>query len=353
MESTPRFGLTSRPAGPRPLGMKRVSMRSGTLRALAAALGLAASPASALDCDKAASPSEIAICADPAARAADSAMADAFAALLAGAAPSAKPAIVAAQAHWLRDRDFACEPENGPKLAACLAEQSGRRRAFLAAEPEAGPGAPGRLAPWFRYEAGAPGKAAVMVQLLRYPSPATPAERAFDSAVDKLAGGIDEPEKGDPAADHYEYDRSMRVTYASPRLISAHIDGFNDTGGAHPNTFSGDVTIDVEQGREATFADLLDEAGAKAVFAYCLKSVIAAKTARMGADAPLSAADLKELAKNVAAETGKLTTWSFSADKATVTYDPYAVGAYVEGAYRCEIPYSALKPLAKPSFPLP
>lgn len=328
-------------------------MRSETLRALAVACGVVVSPASASDCGKAASPSEVAICADPAARAADDAMAQVLAQLLGAAAPSAKPAIEAAQAHWLRDRDFACAPEQGPKLAACLADESVRRRAFLAAEPEAGPGAPGRIAPWFRYEAGAPGKAAVMVQLLRYPSPATPAERAFDAAVDKLAGGVEEPEKGDPAADRYEYDRSMRVTFASPRLISAHIDGFNDTGGAHPTTFSGDITIDVEQGREATFGDLLDEPGAKAVFAYCLKAVVAAKRAKLGADAPLSPADLKELAKNVAEETGKLTTWSFSADKATVTYDPYAVGAYVEGAYQCDIPYTMLKPLAKPSFPLP
>ena len=211
-------------------------MRFCKLRALAVALGAAASPAAAFACDKAASPSEIAICADPAARAADDAMAQAFAALVAAAAPSAKEAIVAAQARWLKDRDFACGERKG--LAACLAEESARRRAFLAAEPEAGPGAPGRLAPWFRYEKGAPGKAAVLVQLLRYPSPATPAERAFDSAVDQLAGGIEEPEKDDPAADRYEYDRSMRLTFASPRLISAHIDGFNDTGGAHPITFS-------------------------------------------------------------------------------------------------------------------
>ena len=73
----------------------------------------------------------------------------------------------------------------------------------------------------------------------------------------------------------------------------------------------------------------------------------------MGADAPLGAADLKELAKNVAEATDKIANWSFGADKATVTYDPYAVGAYVEGAYQCEIPYTMLKPLAKPSFPLP
>jgi hypothetical protein len=48
-----------------------------------------------------------------------------------------------------------------------------------------------------------------------------------------------------------------------------------------------------------------------------------------------------------------LRAWSFAPDKATVTYDPYAVGAYAEGLYSCEIPYATLKPLAKPGFPLP
>ena len=259
--------------------------------------------------------------------------------------------MIAAQARWIRDRDNACT--DSKTLGACLAEQSARRRAFLAGEPEAGPGAPGRIAPFFRYDKGGKGRAAISLQLLRYPSPATPGERVFNAAVDRLVGSLDQPEKDDPAPDRYDYERTMTLPYASPQLISAHIEGYNDTGGAHPSSFTGNVNLDVGQGREAQFSDLFDARGAKAIFAFCLKSVVAQKKERMADEAALSGEDLKELNKNVAESTGKLESWSFEADKATVTYDPYAVGAYAEGEFECEIPYATLKPLAKPGFPLP
>jgi len=34
-------------------------------------------------------------------------------------------------------------------------------------------------------------------------------------------------------------------------------------------------------------------------------------------------------------------------------YDPYAVGAYAEGAFSCSVPYVTLRPLARSDFPLP
>jgi hypothetical protein len=36
-----------------------------------------------------------------------------------------------------------------------------------------------------------------------------------------------------------------------------------------------------------------------------------------------------------------------------VTYDPYAVASYAEGAFECVIPMATLRALAKPAFPLP
>ena len=319
--------------------------------ALLAGLCACASPAAAFDCGKARTPSEKAICANPTARAADEAMGQAFAKLIADSNPSAKPNIVAAQARWLRDRDNACADAKAP--GACLADESARRRAYLAGEAETGPGAPGRLAPVFRSEKGAKGKAEISLQLLKFPAPANPGERAFNAAVDRLVGELTEPEKDDPAADRYAYDRTMRLVFGSPALISAHLEGYNDTGGAHPTTFSGNVNIDVAKGAEMKFADLLDAKAAKAVFALCQKQVIAQKKEREGADAQLGPESLKDLAKSIAEATGNLEAWSFGAEKATISYDPYAVGAYAEGAFSCEIPYSTLKPLAKAGFPAP
>ncbi len=314
---------------------------------------LISAPAAAFDCKRATTSSEKAICADPAALESDAAMSATFSSVMSLASPSQKVAIAAAQSRWLKDRDNACADSKAAALGACLVQESRQRRRFLAAEPEVGPGAPGRLTPWFRIERGGKRRADIELQLLKFPAPQTPAERAFDTAVEKLAGGLTEPETDDPAADHYAYSRTMRLVYASPSLISAVVEGYQDTGGAHPNSFSSSINIDVAAGRELVFEDLLDSRAAEKVSALCLKSVIAQKKEKMEGDAPTSANDLKDLAKQVTEATGNLSAWSFDAEKATVIYGPYAVGSYAEGGYFCQAPYTTLRPLAKAGFPLP
>jgi len=313
---------------------------------------LAASPALALDCQRASTASEKAICADPAALAADADLGKVFAGLHGSLDPKAKPQLAAAEVSWLALRDSNCADQKGPALGPCLAHETRARIAFLSGAPDAGPGAPGRLAPVFRMQKGGKGRTDVDVQLLKFVDPATPAERAFNAAVDHLTNDLENPGKDDPLADQWSYAWSMRLAYASSKLISAHAEGDSFMGGAHPNAYSVNINVDVARGREATFADLLDKPAADKIFALCLKQVRDEKTSREGsADDDADAA--KTLADSVAAATGDLKAWSFGADAATISYDPYAVGAYAEGAFSCSAPYATLRPLARADFPLP
>ena len=312
----------------------------------------AAAPAHALDCQRASTAIEKAICADPAARDADADLGKTFDALRASLDPKAKPQLVAAQVAWLGLRDSNCADQKGAALGACLARETRARIAFLTGAPEAGPGAPGRLAPVFRMQKGGKGRTDVDVQLLKFVDPATPAERAFNAAVEKLTNDLENPGKDDPLADQWSYSWSMTLAYASPRLISAHAEGGSFMGGAHPNSYSANINVDVARGREATFADLVDKPSAQKIFALCLKQVREQKLAREGA-ADDDAGAPKTLPESVAEATGDLKAWSFGADQATIAYDPYAVGAYAEGAFSCEAPYATLRSLAKPDFPLP
>ena len=315
-------------------------------------VGLAASPALALDCQRATTPGEKAICADPTALAADADLGKTFEALRASLDAKGKGQLVAAQVAWLGIRDSNCADEKGPALGACLARETRARIAFLTGAPDAGPGAPGRLAPVFRMQKGGKGRTDVDVQLLRFVDAATPAARAFNAAVDHLTNDLENPGKDDPLADQWSYTGSMRLAYASSKLVSAHADGDSFMGGAHPNSYSVNINLDVARGREATFADLLDKPAADKIFALCLKQVREAKTEREGSvDDDAGAA--KTLADSVAEATGDLKAWSFGADAATVSYDPYAVGAYAEGAFACKAPYATLRQLARPDFPLP
>jgi hypothetical protein len=146
----------------------------------------------------------------------------------------------------------------------------------------------------------------------------------------------------------------MTLAYASPHLLSAHAEVYADLGGAHPSSSSFDINIDPQGARELVFDDLVDNAGAQKIFAHCFDQVLARKKEHEGDNAKLlDTAAMKDLHSDVAAATEKLTAWGFGGKSATVSYDPYTIGARWEGPFSCEVPYAFLRPLAKPRFPLP
>ena len=320
---------------------------------LAAAFCAIAAPALALDCKAAASNAEKAICADPAALAADAEMSKAYGALHGLLDAKQHAALLKSQVQWITERDGACFEKKGAELSACLTEQSNERRLFLSGGAPAGPGYSARLVPAFRIEPGGKGRTDVDIEVLKFPAPANAGERAFNAAVDKLSSDIVQPDKQDSQREDYAYSWRLRLVYASPRLLSAHADGYSSTGGAHPNSYSRDINIDLDAGREATFDSLLDKAGGEKIFALCFDQVVADRKAREGADGDLDAEGLKNLRRDIATATGALHTWRFGADAADVSYDAYAVASYVEGEFACKIPYAILRPLARPGFPLP
>jgi uncharacterized protein YecT (DUF1311 family) len=332
--------------------LRKIELYLGLGAFVIAAAVLGASPSLALDCKQATSEGEKAICATPAAFAADAAMNKAYGALRAMLDPAQRAALAKAQAAWLSQRYGACFDKHGADLGVCLADETGKRSRFLNAAPEAGPGYSGKLVPFFRMEKGGKGKTDVDVQAFRFAAPASGAERAFNAAVDKSLGGIRQPLAGNHS-DTYAFGLTMTLAYASPHLLSARAEVYADLGGAHPSSGSFDINIDPHGGRELVF-DLVDNAGAQKIFALCFDQVLARKKEHEGDDAKLLDAEaMKDLHSDVAAATEKLTAWGFGGKSATVSYDPYTIGARWEGPFSCEVPYAFLRPLAKPRFPLP
>ncbi len=326
----------------------------GRIAAVLAPLALAfcLAPALALDCGRAKAKFDKAICADPVALTADSEMTRAFEALRAAADPRQRAESLKAQVRWVATRDGVCRDSQDAALAACLTDESRRRTLYLRAAPAAGPGAPGRLAPFFRIEKGGKGHTDIQIEAYEFIAPADDAQRAFNAAVDTLTRDIPQPDKDAPK-DRWRYELGMTIAYASPRLLSAHAVTASDLGGAHPNVSSANVNIDVAAGREARFDGLLDGDGAQKIFAACAQQVEEQKQESEGADVAIPADVLKSLREAVVRATGDLRHWSFGADKARVDYDAEVVGSRSEGAFDCTIPYATLRPLAKAGFPLP
>lgn len=321
--------------------------------ALALLVIFAASDADAFDCAKAKSPSEKAICADSGARAADEEMAKAYGDLLRGSGEKSKKQLAAAQANWLRLRDGSCSEQHGEKLAACLTQQSRQRAAFLAGRAEAGPGTVDTLAAKVWYAKLAKGQVDVDYELLEFAAPKTPGERAFNAAVERLQedGKALVGDAGEEGA--ATFGVSMRLVYASPRLVSAHADIYQDGGGAHPNESTRNFNFDIQRDRLLSFADGFAAEGANKIAVFCYDAVLKQKRERLGDDAPKGADELAELNKSVSESIRDLGRWSFGPDKAVIAFDRYTVGAYAEGDYECALGYETLRPWAKAEFPLP
>jgi uncharacterized protein YecT (DUF1311 family) len=310
-------------------------------------------PAIALDCAKATAPQEKAICSTPEALVTDEAMAKAYQALYASLAEPDKKTLLLSQRAWLKLRTNLCPEEASAAAALCLKQKTEERRTYLEGRPDAGPGSGGRLAPVLIQQPGRKGSYEIDVTALKYAAPSSPGEMLFNSEVDRLLKDVPTGKQSDVEHDRiYSFDLHLRITYASPHLISAHVETYQFTGGAHGNSGANNINVDVGKAKILGFADVFPKAAEPKLDSECMRQILAQKAEKMP-DMKISGEDEKQLRSAVAEGVGKLDRWSFSPGKAEVGYDPYELGAYVEGSYSCTFTKEFLRSLAKREFALP
>jgi len=314
------------------------------------ALLACAAPAAAMDCKAARTDIEKAICSLPEAATADNAMVAAYNALRERMAPPQREALLISQRLWIKRRGFGCESDK-PGYAACLAKDTDQRRAFFEARAEAGPGVGSPMTVEIVAKPGRPRDWEVDVELLKFAEPKTPGEKTFNAEVARMLKDIPTDRSEIQRDQTFSHDVWMRVTWLSPRLISARIEGYEFQGGAHGNPSTSGLNIDTKTGRKLAFADGFDKAAQEKLTAACM-SQIASEKVKRGMDEP-KGDELKSLRKGVDEGLAQLDAWNFTAGRATIVYGHYAIGAYAEGAYECDVPLATLKALARKDFPLP
>lgn len=320
-----------------------------TLCLTAAAIVIAA-PAAAMGCKAARGDVDKAICASPQAVAADEAMVGAYNALRGRMSPAEREALLVSQRAWIKRRGGGCEADK-PDYAQCLTKETDQRRAFFDARPEGGPGVASALQPVIVAKSGKPRDWEIDVELLRFVEPKTSGERTFNAQVAKMLKDIPTDRSEIERDQTFSHDVWMRVTWLSPRLISARIEGYGFSGGAHGNPTTVGLNIDTQSGRKLAFADAFDGAARVKLADGCLAKITPEKV-RRGIDEP-KGDELKQLRANIDETLSNLDTWNFSAGGATIVFEHYAIGSYAEGAYECEVPLDRLRELAKKGFPLP
>lgn len=310
-----------------------------------------ATPALAFDCAKATTAVEKAICADPQLKRLDGALSDAYAAVR-SAAPAAEQKMLArSQKRWIAEREFCSGDDTG--VAACIAQKTKDRLSLLLGTPETGPGSDARMVPVFLVQDGTKKQWDIDMSLIRFADAQTTGEKLFNRLVDAILKQAKLGPHGEDSNDRiYAMEDTLSLTYASARLVSARHDFYIDEGGAHGNYGTSNINIDMVSGRQIGIKDIVDEKGAGILTLWCKKEIDAERRKRVP-DADDVPYDEKTRDATIATTVRDLTSWSIGADEITVSFDPYAVGAYAEGAYSCSFPTKGVKELALPKALLP
>lgn len=310
-----------------------------------------ATPALAFDCAKATTAVEKAICADPQLKQLDARLSEAYAAVKASSMPAEQRMLARSQKRWIAEREFCSGDDSG--MNACIAQKTKDRLSLLLGAPESGPGAAAKMVPVFRVQDGSTKQWDIDMSLMRFADPRTAGETLFNRLVDDILSQAKLGPHGEDSHDMvFAMEDTMSLTYASPKLVSARHDFYINEGGAHGNYGTNNINIDMTSGKQIRIGDIVDAARATKLAQQCAAEIEAERKKRVP-DAEDVPYDKKTRDATIAETVRNLNSWSIGADTIRVSFDPYAVGAYAEGAYRCSFKTADVKALARPGAPLP
>ena len=210
-----------------------------------------------------------------------------------------------------------------------------------------------KMVPVFLVQDGTAKQWDIDMALLRFADPVTAGEKLFNRLADTILRQAKLGPHGQESHDMiFAMEDSLSLTYASPRLVSARHDFYINEGGAHGNYGTDNINIDMASGKRLAIGDIVDEAGAARLTRQCKAEIDAERKQRVP-DAEDVPYDAKTRDATIAETVRDLASWSIGADEITVSFDPYAVGAYAEGAYSCSFRTRDVKALARPDAALP
>jgi uncharacterized protein YecT (DUF1311 family) len=306
-------------------------------------------PAAAFDCAKASTAVEKPICQDPALKRLDDELGQVYGALRTSIPEPEQKMMAMSQKRWIARREFCGQQED---VTACAKERTAERLALLAGQPLSGPGAPGRLVPQFLVQEGTPTQYDIDIAALRFAEPRTAGEQTLNRLADEVLAGVKLGPHGEAQQSAIlAQEDTFAVVYASPAFMSVRHSFYANEGGAHGNYGMENFNIDMASGRLAGIADVLAEPSAAILTIWCKTQIEAEKRKRIpGIDL---GEGMAERDKAIAARVRDLAAWSIGESEIVVSFDPYLVGAYAEGAYECRFPTAGVREMALDGAPLP
>jgi uncharacterized protein len=294
-------------------------------------------PAAALDCTKAETADEKAICQTPALLAQDEKVNAAFKKIMAAASPEAKDNLRKSQRLWLRN-DRNCDGD-----FTCLDKAMERRLRAFSASAATGPGT-GAAITFTTFANDAPDWS--VLEGPRFQKEDQPYQvawnRAFDTAVELRKQNPTPPvdeDLGDGPDGHNFASDEFSITFASPTLLSgSQYSNTYNAGAAHPEWTETKINLHVPSGKVVMFEDMIVTEKTDALVHLC------AKQSETGGG--VTDDDLPALKSAVT----DLTYWSFFDTEVSLTFPPYTIGGYNQAISGCKFTAAELKEFMQKSF---
>jgi len=295
--------------------------------------------ARAFECAKATTEVELAICASPKIHSADSAMEEAYFALAERLDVQTAKSFQAEQREWLKYRAAICGGGS-----QCLLEETENRAGTIKDSAATTP----LMLPVFRLQIGSSNTYNVEFDGAKFAAPSTKGQSAYNQAIERLIKEMPFNEVNEfQGTFSYEQETRVSITQLSDRLISAIAYTYDYSGGAHPNSWTTAINIDLQQGRPLKTGDLFSPQAMQTLISDCRDKIIEWKSGIYDEVNEESRASIEEEYPGTIKEhINDMSRWTFNKEGATVTFDSYAIGPYAAGPHLCEFSTDYLLQLA-------
>jgi len=301
-------------------------------------------PAQAFPCNKASTKVERTICANPELKQADDAMERAYFAMRDNLAQRDVGMLRTSQRNWLKYRNITCLAEPN-----CLRAETQNRTGILNEISRYLPA----LVPVFMWQLGGKNAYALKFDGVKFAPPATGSQTAgrsaFNREVDRIIADAPWGEKTeDQNISSWENETTLRVNRLTSRMISATASIYDYSGGAHPNSWSTSININLQTGRPLKTGDLFSEKSIDALINDCRDKIIEAKSDWYDGNLEQARADIEETYPNaVRKHVLDMAMWRFTDKGAAINFNSYDIGPYAAGPYSCEFSSEYIKKLIR------
>lgn len=326
---------------------------------LAAILTLMISPAFAIDCNRAKSDVEHAICGDAQALAADRELGAAYDRLRSSLSDDERAGLRQSQLEWLAEREGRCKAKqaDGGPMATCLAQRTAMRRRFLEGKPETGDADDIRYRPRFIVRSPTRTKPRLAIETLMFVGPGAWQAKANAEIEKMVRDAIDDANRGDDnrtaSSETYYVQLKVSVPFATSRLVSIHVRYGNFLGQAHELRWTTNINMETSAAKTLTFDWSVDPGKAGALFNACRSQILKQKSERADghglSDSQENDVDLSDVMES----TKDMSRWEFRQSDIVVDYGDYAFGGYGVCMCLCALPYSNIQPATRQDLRLP